>query len=39
VSQAARESGVKRQYLHRLIRDNKLDSRSFKKGDPEEDLA
>ena len=38
VSQAARESGVKRQYLHRLIRDNKLDSRSFKKGDPEEDL-
>jgi DNA-binding NtrC family response regulator len=39
VSQAARESGVKRQYLHRLIRDNKLDSRSFKKGDSEEDLV
>lgn len=36
ISQAARESGVKRQYLHRLIRGNKLDSRSFKKTDPEE---
>ncbi len=31
VSKAARESGLKRQYLHRLIRDIKLDSKSFKK--------
>ncbi|MCU0587300.1 MAG: sigma-54 dependent transcriptional regulator [Syntrophobacteraceae bacterium] len=37
VSQAARDSGVKRQYLHRLMRDNKLDSRSFRKGEPEDD--
>jgi DNA-binding NtrC family response regulator len=37
VSQAARESGVKRQYLHRLMRDNKLDSKAFRKGDSEED--
>jgi DNA-binding NtrC family response regulator len=36
ISQAAKESGVKRQYLHRLIRGNRLDSRSFKKPDPEE---
>jgi DNA-binding NtrC family response regulator len=31
VSKAARESGLKRQYLHRLIRETKLDSKSFKK--------
>jgi len=31
VSKAARESGLKRQYLHRLIRETRLDSRSFKK--------
>ncbi len=37
VSQAARESGVKRQYLHRLMRDNKLDSKAFRKSDSEED--
>ncbi len=32
VSQAARESGLKRQYLHRLMRETNLDSKSFKKG-------
>jgi DNA-binding NtrC family response regulator len=37
VSQAARESGVKRQYLHRLMRDNRLDSKNFKRHDSEED--
>ncbi|HIJ75556.1 MAG TPA: sigma-54-dependent Fis family transcriptional regulator [Deltaproteobacteria bacterium] len=31
VSKAARESGLKRQYLHRLIREIKLDSKCFKK--------
>jgi DNA-binding NtrC family response regulator len=31
VSRAARESGLKRQYLHRLIREINLDSKSFKK--------
>jgi DNA-binding NtrC family response regulator len=31
VSQAARDSGVKRQYLHRLMRDTNLDSKTFKK--------
>jgi DNA-binding NtrC family response regulator len=31
VSKAALESGLKRQYLHRLIRDSKLDPKSFKK--------
>lgn len=36
VSQAARESGVKRQYLHRLMRDTKLDSKSFRKPQPPE---
>lgn len=36
VSQAARESGVKRQYLHRLMRDTKLDSKTFKKPHPPE---
>ncbi|MGA2401011.1 MAG: sigma-54 dependent transcriptional regulator [Syntrophobacteraceae bacterium] len=34
VSQAARESGLKRQYLHRLIRETNLDSKSFKKNHP-----
>ena len=36
VSQAARDSGVKRQYLHRLMRDTNLDSKSFKKPHPPE---
>ncbi|MHC1742497.1 MAG: sigma-54-dependent transcriptional regulator [Syntrophobacteraceae bacterium] len=31
VSQAAKESGIKRQYLHRLMRDTQVDSKSFKK--------
>jgi DNA-binding NtrC family response regulator len=31
VSKAARESGLKRQYLHRLMRDRRLDSKVFKK--------
>lgn len=31
VSQAARESGLKRQYLHRLMRETDLHSRTFKK--------
>lgn len=35
VSRAARESGLKRQYLHRLIRETRLDSKSFKKNHPE----
>ena len=35
VSQAARESGLKRQYLHRLIRETHLDSKSFKKNSPD----
>ena len=34
VSKAARESGLKRQYLHRLIRETNLDSKSFKKYHP-----
>ena len=33
VSQAARESGLKRPYLHRLMRDTQVDSKSFKKTD------
>lgn len=33
VSQAARESGLKRQYLHRLMRETSIESRSFKKKD------
>jgi DNA-binding NtrC family response regulator len=33
VSQAARESGVKRQYLHRLMREKHLESKAFKKSD------
>jgi len=36
VSQAARESGMKRQYLHRLMRETNLDSKSFKKPFPPE---
>lgn len=35
VSQAARESGLKRQYLHRLMRETRLDSKTFKKHNPE----
>ena len=35
VSKAARESGLKRQYLHRLIRETNLDSKSFKKNSPD----
>ncbi len=31
VSQAARQSGLKRQYLHRLMRDASMESKSFKK--------
>jgi DNA-binding NtrC family response regulator len=31
VSKAARESGLKRQYLHRLMRETRLDSKTFKK--------
>jgi DNA-binding NtrC family response regulator len=34
VSQAARESGLKRQYLHRLIRDTKVESKTFRKPEP-----
>jgi DNA-binding NtrC family response regulator len=33
VSQAAKDSGVKRQYLHRLIRETNIDSKAFKKTD------
>ena len=36
VSQAARDSGVKRQYLHRLMRDTNLASKNFKKSDSAE---
>jgi DNA-binding NtrC family response regulator len=36
VSKAARESGLKRQYLHRLMRENSLDSKSFKKNNPDQ---
>jgi len=36
VSHAARESGLKRQYLHRLMREKKMDSKSFKRSDPED---
>lgn len=36
VSQAAKESGLKRQYLHRLMRDTNVDRKQFKKiEDPE----
>ena len=31
VSQAAKESGLKRQYLHRLMRDVQVDAKTFKK--------
>jgi DNA-binding NtrC family response regulator len=33
ISQAAKDSGVKRQYLHRLIRETNIDSKAFKKPD------
>jgi DNA-binding NtrC family response regulator len=36
VSQAAKDSGVKRQYLHRLMRETNIDSRTFKKPDSSE---
>jgi DNA-binding NtrC family response regulator len=36
VSQAARDSGVKRQYLHRLMRETNLDSKTFRKAEPSE---
>ncbi|MDR3567483.1 MAG: sigma-54 dependent transcriptional regulator [Syntrophobacteraceae bacterium] len=35
VSKAARESGLKRQYLHRLMRETRLDSKTFKKNHPD----
>ncbi|MFH1147675.1 MAG: sigma-54 dependent transcriptional regulator [Pseudomonadota bacterium] len=31
VSQAAKDSGLKRQYLHRLMREQKMESKTFKK--------
>ena len=34
VSQAAKDSGVKRQYLHRLMRETNLASKAFRKPDP-----
>jgi DNA-binding NtrC family response regulator len=36
VSQAARDSGVKRQYLHRLMRETNIASKAFRKPDPSE---
>lgn len=36
VSQAARESGLKRQYLHRLMRETNVESKDFKKSDQAE---
>jgi len=33
VSQAARESGLKRQYLHRLMRDTNVEAKTYKKTD------
>ncbi|NTV42926.1 MAG: sigma-54-dependent Fis family transcriptional regulator [Syntrophobacteraceae bacterium] len=33
VSHAAKDSGLKRQYLHRLMREKNVDSKSFKKSD------
>jgi DNA-binding NtrC family response regulator len=33
ISQAAKDSGVKRQYLHRLIRETNINSKAFKKPD------
>ncbi len=36
VSQAARDSGLKRQYLHRLMRETNLESKSFKKPEASE---
>ncbi|MGC9197235.1 MAG: helix-turn-helix domain-containing protein, partial [Syntrophobacteraceae bacterium] len=35
VSKAARESGLKRQYLHRLMRETRLESKTFKKNQPD----
>jgi two-component system response regulator AtoC len=35
VSKAARDSGLKRQYLHRLMRETRLDSKTFKKNQPD----
>lgn len=37
VSQTAREVGIKRQYLHRLIRDANLDIKPLKKAPSSED--
>lgn len=34
VSRAARDSGLKRQYLHRLMRDTNVESKDFKKPSP-----
>jgi len=36
VSQAAKDSGVKRQYLHRLMRETNIASKAFRKPDPSE---
>jgi DNA-binding NtrC family response regulator len=36
VSQAAKESGLKRQYLHRLMRDTNVDAKTYKKTEPSE---
>jgi len=36
VSQAARESGLKRQYLHRLMRDTNVDAKAYKKSETSE---
>jgi DNA-binding NtrC family response regulator len=36
VSQAARESGLKRQYLHRLMRDTNVSSKTFKRPEDSE---
>ncbi|HOV85077.1 MAG TPA: sigma-54 dependent transcriptional regulator [Syntrophobacteraceae bacterium] len=35
VSQAARELGVKRQYLHRLMKDTNIQSKAFKRSEPD----
>jgi DNA-binding NtrC family response regulator len=37
ISQTAREVGVKRQYLHRLIREANLDIKTLKRGPPSDD--
>lgn len=36
VSQAAKESGLKRQYLHRLMRDTNVSAKAYKKSEPTE---